>query len=167
MLGLPAILSKVFSKVGITVILIGLIVGGVYFYYKTTSDKIDLLTQNNAILSADNKTLKEANAKNVKTIKDLETDYEKIRETYLELEDDFDLIIRRNSELLERLGEHDLSALAAAKPGLVENAINGATENVNRCFEILSGSPLTEKERNAENGKRFNPECPWLFDSSD
>jgi hypothetical protein len=29
----------------------------------------------------------------------------------------------------------------------------------------MSGAPLSEKEREAENGKAFNRECPWLFDT--
>jgi hypothetical protein len=44
----------------------------------------------------------------------------------------------------------DLGYLASKKPGLVQNIINKATENVNRCFEIITGSEITEGEKNNE-----------------
>jgi len=48
---------------------------------------------------------------------------------------------------------------------LVQRIINNASDNAMRCFEILSGSPLTDNERNAQNGQEFNSECPFLFDT--
>jgi hypothetical protein len=50
-----------------------------------------------------------------------------------------------------------------AKPGLVQNTVNNATAKAGRCFELLSGAPLTAKESEAKNAKEFNSECPWLF----
>ena len=56
-----------------------------------------------------------------------------------------------------------LSELGSKKPGLVGKIINNASEKAGRCFEILSGAELTEKEIGAKNGKAFNSECPWLW----
>jgi hypothetical protein len=67
--------------------------------------------------------------------------------------------------LSDKLGRHDIGNLAENKPGLVERVINGASIKAGRCFELLSGAPLTDKEKEAENGKSFNSECPWLFDN--
>jgi hypothetical protein len=47
----------------------------------------------------------------------------------------------------------------------VQRLINGGSKNAGRCFELLSGSPLTEKEKNAKTDKSFNNECPWLYDT--
>lgn len=72
---------------------------------------------------------------------------------------------RRNVDLLEeKLEKSDLGLLAERKPWLVQNIINNASDKALRCFEILSGSELTESERNSKSGEEFNSECPWLYD---
>ena len=48
------------------------------------------------------------------------------------------------------------------KPNLVENIINNATDDVNRCFEILSGSPLTLEEIDATKQSEINASCPAI-----
>jgi hypothetical protein len=50
--------------------------------------------------------------------------------------------------------------LAEAKPGLVENIVNKASDNAARCFEILTGAELTESERSATKKSEINPSCP-------
>ena len=74
-------------------------------------------------------------------------------------------IRKQNKTLSNKLGRHDLGNLAENKPGLVEKVITKASGKANRCFELLSGAELTEKEKEATNGKSFNSECPWLFDN--
>jgi hypothetical protein len=71
----------------------------------------------------------------------------------------------QNRELADRLAKHDLGILGSEKPALVERIINGASDKVGRCFELLSGAELTDNERNAKDAKSFNSECPWLYDS--
>lgn len=44
----------------------------------------------------------------------------------------------------------DFGAITRVKPALIEKIINNATTKVNRCFEIASGSPLKEGEKNNE-----------------
>lgn len=44
----------------------------------------------------------------------------------------------------------DLGELARAKPQIVQGIVNRATDDVNRCFEILTGSPVKEGEVNNE-----------------
>ena len=44
----------------------------------------------------------------------------------------------------------DLGELARARPALVQGIINRATDDVNRCFEILTGAPVKEGEVNNE-----------------
>jgi hypothetical protein len=56
----------------------------------------------------------------------------------------------------------DFGAIAAARPATVERLINRGTENAMRCLEIASGSPLTEKEKNAKTSNEINRECPSL-----
>ena len=56
----------------------------------------------------------------------------------------------------------DFAALAAAKPALIERAINNGSRNAARCIEIATGSPLTEAEKNATTPDTINRECPAL-----
>lgn len=44
----------------------------------------------------------------------------------------------------------DLGVIARKKPGLVNNTVNNATVNANRCFELATGAKLKQGETNAE-----------------
>lgn len=137
--------------------------GAAYYYYSTTQERIATLTANNATLTANVKTLTDANEQNVQTIDELQTSYQQVQEDYTQAQSEFQIIRMQNVELRERLGRHELGALAAARSALVERTINRASDNATRCFELLSGAPLTESERNATSERAFNPECPWLW----
>lgn len=65
--------------------------------------------------------------------------------------------------LRKRFTVANLGKLAKVNPDMVESKINRGSANATRCFEIASGSPLTERERNAKDAKEFNPECPSLW----
>lgn len=147
-------------------ILLTILCGAAYYYYDSTQTRLTKLTENNAVLKGNNAQLLRANEENLNTIDEQQKNFEEIRNSYTELESDFQITRMQNSELRERLGKHELSALAAAKPKLVENVINNASKNAMRCFELMSGAPLTERERNAKSEKEFNSECPWLWNTT-
>ena len=72
---------------------------------------------------------------------------------------------RLNSEkdnLAKKLGKHELDILAQNKPGLVSRVINRASDNALRCFEVLTGSPLTHEELQADKPSLYNRECPTI-----
>jgi regulator of replication initiation timing len=144
-------------------VLIALMSGAAYFYYSTTQSRIAALIQNNATLTANVATITAANDQNIQTIDDLQASYQKVQEDFSRVQSEFQIIRLQNNELKERLGRHELDALASAKPKLVENTINNASTNAMRCFELMSGAPLNEKERTATTERQFNSECPWLF----
>jgi hypothetical protein len=148
-------------------ILIAILSGAAYFYYSTTQSRIATLMENNAALAANIRIITDANARNVNTIKELKSSYETAYEDFYELQQQFRDIRDQNNQLRDRLGRHDLSALAEAKPELVQRTINAASRNAMRCFELLAGANLTERELNATNSRDFNSECPFLFDSVD
>ena len=64
--------------------------------------------------------------------------------------------------LAKKLGKHELDVLAANKPGLVARVINNASKNALRCFEVLTGAPLTPKEVEASKPSQYNAECPTI-----
>lgn len=140
------------------------VAGGGAWYYKSTQATIMELTSYNATLTANVDTLEEVNQSNIDTIARMEADFERQREQFAEAQKSFEVIREQNTQLKSRLGKHDLGALASAKPALVQRVVNTASDKVNRCFEILSNAPLTDKERSAKNGKAFNSECPWIYD---
>lgn len=127
-----------------------------YWYYSDTQEKLATLHENNAKLET-------AVAISEETVSTLRADYAKATEELQKVNNEFRDIRAQNNVLSKKLAKHDLSELGSKKPGLVKKIINNASEKAGRCFEILSGSELTEKEKGAKNGKAFNSECPWLW----
>ena len=93
----------------------------------------------------------------------LQADFEAAAAENAALQEAYTAIRRQNSRLAAKLEQIDLEAAAIANAEGIERAVNRGTKNAGRCFEILSGSPLTEEELNAENENAFNKECPWLW----
>lgn len=130
--------------------------GAFYWYYTDTQERIAILNQNNAKLET-------AVAISEETISTLQADFKKANEELNRVNNEFAAIRAQNNVLADKLAKHDLAVLGSAKPGLVERLIDRGSANAGRCFELLAGSPLTEKEKEAKDGKSFNNECPWLW----
>lgn len=133
-------------------------VGGFYWYYKDSQARIAILVANNAKLELAVKT-------NEETIASLQQNFAAANAELTRVNESFAAVRAQNRELSDRLSEHDIAYLASKKPALVQRVINGASDKAGRCFELLSGAQLTDTERNATDGKSFNSECPWLFDT--
>ena len=73
-----------------------------------------------------------------------------------------DRLDKEKANLAKKLGKHELDILAANKPGLVTRVINKASDNALRCFEIITGAPLTPKEEEASKPSQYNAECPTI-----
>lgn len=138
--------------------------GGGAWYYKATQATIMELTQYNATLTANVQQMEKVNQQNIDALNNLQASYEKSQKDYEQLQSNFNTIRDQNNQLKDRLGKHDIGALAAAKPALVERVINKASEKAMRCFELESGAFLNDNERSAKNAQAFNSECPWLYD---
>lgn len=134
------------------------VTAGAFWYYTSTQDAITALKNNNAALSS-------AVSLNEQTIASLTADYTRANTQLEQLNKQFAETREQNSLLVDKLAKHNLAVLAYSKPALVEKLINQGTANSARCFELLSGAKLTNKEKEAKNGKSFNNECPWLWDS--
>ena len=145
-----------FKLSGILIIVMATMAGAGYWYYNDTQERI-------AILNANNAKLETAVATSEATIDALKENYAAMQRTNEELNTQFANIRRQNEVLADKLSKHDLGVLGASKPGLVERVINGASDKAGRCFELLSGAELTEKEQNATSANSFNSECPWLY----
>jgi chromosome segregation ATPase len=141
---------------GILLVVI-MVMGGIgYWYYNDTQERMAILQENNAKLET-------AVATNEAAIDQMQADFASQQTELNRINKEYADIRRENSRLANKLADIDLSLLAAEKPTSIERAVNRGTVNAGRCFEILSGSPLTESEINAKDGESFNKECPWLW----
>jgi hypothetical protein len=144
---------------GVMGILMFAMAGAFYWYYNDTQERMAILNENNAKLET-------AVAISEETISTLQADFKKANEELNRVNREFSAIRAQNNVLSEKLSKHDLGVLGASKPGLVQRLINRGTDNAGRCFELLAGAPLTDKEKEAKDGKEFNNECPWLWPGS-
>ena len=133
--------------------------GGIgYWYYNDTQERMAILQENNAKLEIAVET-------NEQALESLQADYANAQDEIASLNNAYTAIRRQNQKLADKLQEIDLTAAAIANAEGIERAVNRGTENAGRCFELLSGAELTEKERTAKNDIAFNKECPWLYDT--
>ena len=143
---------------GILLIVI-MVMGGIgYWYYTDTQARMAILQDNNAKLEIAVET-------NEAALESLQTSYASAQAENTRLNDAYASIRRQNQALADKLQQIDLTAAAIANAEGIERAVNRGTENAGRCFELLSGAELNEKERNASNGIAFNKECPWFYDT--
>jgi hypothetical protein len=127
-----------------------------YWYYNDTQARMSILQENNAKLNTAVQISEQA-------VASLQADIQRANEQLKAVNQEFAAIRAQNNVLSDKLAKHDLATLGAGKPGLVERLVNRGTANAGRCFELLSGAPLTDKEKEAKDGKSFNNECPWLW----
>ena len=128
-----------------------------YWYYNDTQARLAVLQENNAKLEI-------AVATNESALETLQADYASAQNEISALNSAYQAIRRQNNRLADKLQKIDLEAAAIANAEAIERAVNAGTENAGRCFELLSGAELNEKERKAQNDIAFNKECPWLYD---
>jgi len=126
--------------------------GGAYWYYNDTQEKIKILTENNAKLESAVETNEQALAAQTAAFESMQKQNAKLQAEWTEINN-------RNRSLENRLSRHDIGASGVAKPSLTEKILNNATKNAQRCLEIFSGSPLTEKELSATKPSEINNEC--------
>ena len=115
-----------------------------------------------AILHENNAKLETAVVSQKAAIKQLEDDVELAasiaKETSQSLEaarKQVETIERKFNKTSKLLGERSIGKLALAKPRPVRKIINRGSNDVFRCFEIISGAKLTEKELNAEKKSQY------------
>lgn len=127
-----------------------------YWYYNDSQARMAILQENNAKLNTAVQISEQA-------VASLQADIIRASEQLKQVNQEFAAIRAQNNVLADKLAKHDLAVLGSGKPGLVEKLVNRGTVNAGRCFELLSGAALTDKEKEAKDGKSFNNECPWLW----
>ena len=143
-------------------VVMGALGGVFYWYYNDTQEKLAILHENNAKLEIATQIQTDA-------IESLEEDVAKANVLRKQTEEQFAVARAQVNDLEDKfnktsalLGKRDIGTLAQAKPKAIARIVTKGTKNINRCFEIVSGSQLTEKETNAEKPSQLNSSCPTI-----
>lgn len=117
-------------------ILIAGLVGGIYLKYSLMANEIEDLRNEN---KANSVVIQEQR----KTITQIEKDYKTIISSKEEVVKEVKKLQETNKELQEKLyrenqGKKSLGEIARKKAKTVERLVNAATEDVIRCFELIS-----------------------------
>ena len=145
---------------GIRLFFIGLMVtalaGGGFYVFKLQKD--------NAILKANAIKMEGAISEQKELIENQKKDFQAILVANSEMNKLVKDLEKDLNELDKRFNKNnrDIGKLAIEKTKVIEKIVNKGGENASRCIEIASGSPLTEKEKNATKKSEINPECPSI-----
>ena len=150
-------------KLALIMLVVMGIVGGIgYWYYQDTQERM-------AILNANAAKLEQATATQTAAIESLTEDIAAATELQKKTEEEFKVARQqvavmedKFNKTSELLGKRDMGTLGLAKPGPIARILTGGTKKMNRCFEILSGQELTEKEINAQKKSQLNSMCPHI-----
>ena len=145
---------------GIRLFFIGLMVtalaGGGYYVMKLQKD--------NEILKANAIKLESAISDQKTLIENQKKDFEAILTANKEMNDLISKLKTDFADLDKRFNKknRDVGLLAIERTKSIQRITNVASVKANRCIEIASGSPLTEKEINATKKSEINTECPSI-----
>ena len=137
-------------------ILASAVVGAGVYVMKLRSD--------NAILKANAIKLESAVAEQQELIISQKEDFKEILAANQKMNELVSVLKKDLEDLDKRFNKknRDVGKLAIAKTKAIERITNGASALATRCIEIASGSPLTEKEKNATKKSEINTECPSI-----
>ena len=89
----------------------------------------------------------------------LKRDMVEIQAQFTKVTSQFEVAQGRVDALENKLSEHEIGNLAQKKPKLIEKIVDKGTKDVLRCYEILTGSPLTEDEIAVTKKSKANTTC--------
>jgi len=144
----------------IKIVMVGLLITGIagagMYVMKLRSD--------NAILKANQMKLEEAVSSQKELIANQKKDFQEILDANNKMNELVNVLKKDLEDLDKRFNKknRDVGKLAIAKTKSIERITNGASALATRCIEIASGSPLTEKEKNATKKSEINSECPSI-----
>ena len=136
----------------ILTVVIGAVGFGAWKYYQYTQEQIRIYAVNAA-------TAELAQQQAEAAVESLKRDMVEIQAQFTEVSEKFQVAKGRVDSLEKKLSEHDIGNLAQAKPKLIEKIIDKGTKDVLRCYEILTGSPLTEDEIAVTKKSKANTTC--------
>ena len=145
------ILGKIKMLLILTVV-IGAVGFGAWKYYQYTQEQIRIYAVNAA-------TAELAQQQAEAAVESLKRDMVEIQAQFTKVTSEFKVAQGRVDALENKLSEHEIGNLAQKKPKLIEKIIDKGTQDVLRCYEILTGSPLTEDEIAVTKKSKANTTC--------
>jgi len=144
----------------IAILLIVVVIGGGAWYGLSyiTSLKANLATS-----EANNKKLEDGINSQNELIEQMQADIESVQKLNKQLEEE-NKQFKKDVDVLNKKFSSDIGKKAIADPADIEFKVNRGTMNALRCFELASGAPLTDEEKNAKTPVEANRECPSLID---
>ena len=149
----------------IVIILVILLAGGgfgAWTYMEKLQADNQVLQINQEVLKENELKLNDAIAEQQAVIVEKQRQAEQVQVANNALRAETSRLSKEKGNLAKKLGSHELDILAQNKPGLVVRVINRASDNALRCFEVLTGAPLTPDEEAADKPSRYNRECPTI-----
>ena len=143
-------------KIIVTLLLLAGAAGGFAYVQKLRAD--------NAVLKINQEKLETAVSEQQTLIENQKKDFEEILNANKKMNELVSVLKKDLEDLDKRFNKknRDVGKLAIAKTKSIERITNGASALATRCIEIASGSPLTEKEKNATKKSEINSECPSI-----
>lgn len=147
----PSTYIKLTLVVGACSIIVGFV-----WYTNRLESKLDQAKQDLIVSQHNEVVLNEALETQGETLKTKELEHVTVVNLSSDLRDIAKAQAQEIKELNNKLNvnasgqSRDLGELARAKPQVVQGIVNRATDNVNRCFEILTGATVKEGEVNNE-----------------
>jgi len=126
-------------------------VGGGYLLFKQQQETIALQREENTKLTTAVEQQKEAIAAIEEGLKEQAL----IRD---DLEKEIQSARKEMDAFQNKIMKHDLKAIAGQKAELLEKKINRASNDVMRCFEVITGDSIQPNEQNKQ--------CPDLFSNT-
>ena len=145
------LLGKIKMLLILTVV-IGAVGFGAWKYYQYTQEQIRIYAVNAA-------TAELAQQQAEAAVESLKRDMVEIQAQFTKVTSQFEVAQGRVDALENKLSEHEIGNLAQKKPKLIEKIIDKGTQDVLRCYEILTGSPLTEDEIAVTKKSKANTTC--------
>jgi len=154
-----------YLKVGLVIAVI-LAVMGLYVYIKSLQSDLAISESNNIklelALDSEKKVVKQQREDTTKIVSAINQQNDLTTALTQSVDGLKDKFNKTNASGEKR----DVGNLATVKTAAIQRIINRGTANALRCLEISTGSPLTEKEKNATRKSEINSECPELSNPS-
>ena len=150
------------NRTTLTLGLVLILALGAISYYAYSESVKHKLEEQVSELTAKNVQQTQIIASQELTIAQQKLEAERNKKLYEKAQKEFDKIINDTEELKDKLSKVDLLAKSKT-PLIAEEYINNTSNNIFRCFELLSGAPFNDKEIAAKTPQEFNSSCPWFF----
>lgn len=149
MFGIPSL----YLKIGGFLIIFGILTSG-YFYIKYLNSELDAAAQRQSQLT-------EAINKQEEAMNSLRADIERMSRIQNDMFSRINNAEITARDLSRRLqNQFSAASLRGRNPTDIEREANQLMRDTNRCNEIVTGSPLTDQEKN---GQTTNSVCPDLI----